>query len=82
MNSEPEGADLEAAARLESGGLTSPGRGVGNVARARSSEELLINADEADVDEVDHLIQVLILTDCLNCESCATIHFVLHIHTN
>ena len=42
------------------GGLsaTSQATGMGSVHNAQSSEELLINADEADVDEVDHLIQV------------------------
>ncbi|OQR66105.1 hypothetical protein BIW11_14374 [Tropilaelaps mercedesae] len=57
LHSEPEAAELEAAGRLESGALKSPGRDAGGVVGARSSEELLINADEADVDEVDHLIQ-------------------------
>lgn len=64
MNSEPEAAELEAAVRLEQAGLTSPSRGAGGVAGARSSEELLINADEADVDEVDHLIQVMRYACC------------------
>lgn len=64
MNSEPGMAEPGAAGGLEHGGLTSPGRGgtgAGGVAGTRSSEELFINADEADVDEVDHLIQVIVI---------------------